>query len=142
VLSDRCPALRHAEEHQFCLAQSDSAMRSTAIAHGDTIFAAPTSSALLTDACAVGRRRPISPTPPLPRIAAVSKRQLERLLARNRPMPRSAICGDAGIPRLHDTLCCFLKRRYTDATNNESERALRRRDLPQSDERVPLRMGR
>src|SRR5215471_2790910 len=56
-LSDRLPAqLRHAEEHQFCLAHL---IRDAqyAIDHGDTIFA-PDFKALLKDACAVGRRRP------------------------------------------------------------------------------------
>jgi hypothetical protein len=55
-LSDRLPAqLRHAEEHQFCLAHL---IRNAqyAIDHGDTVFA-PGFKALLEDACALGRRR-------------------------------------------------------------------------------------
>jgi len=67
-LSDRLPAqLRHAEEHQFCLAHL---IRDAqyAIDHGDTIFA-PDFKALLKDACAVGRRRPdlADATPRIPR---------------------------------------------------------------------------
>jgi hypothetical protein len=56
-LSDRLSAqLRHAQEHQFCLAHL---IRDAqyAIDHGDTVFA-PGFKTLLKDACAVGRRRP------------------------------------------------------------------------------------
>jgi transposase len=56
-LSDRLPAqLRHAEEHQFCLAHLIRDAR-YAIDHDDTNFV-PDFKALLKDACAVGRRRP------------------------------------------------------------------------------------
>ncbi len=91
-LSDRLAAqLGHAEEHQFCLAHL---IRDAqyAIDHGDTIFA-PGFKALLKDArvrsAAAG---PISPTPPLPRIAAVSKGNWSGCSHASRPMPRAANC--------------------------------------------------
>ncbi len=88
-LSDRLAAqLGHAEEHQFCLAHL---IRDAqyAVDHGDTIFA-PDFKALLKDACRSAAAGPISPTPPLPRIAAVLKGSWNSCSHASRPMPRAA----------------------------------------------------
>src|SRR5262245_53696796 len=123
-LSDRLPAqCKHAEEHQFCLAHL---IRNAqyAIDHGDTIFA-PGFKALLKDACAVGRRRPalIDAT-----IAAHRRRlekELERLLALKPTDAEGRKLRDAVALDCRGKLLVFLKRRDTEPTNNESERALR-----------------
>src|SRR5258706_5497440 len=76
-LSDRLPAqLRHAEEHQFCLAHL---IRDAqyAIDHGDTIFA-PQFKAFLKDACASGARRPDLADATI----AAHRRRLEKQLER------------------------------------------------------------
>jgi transposase len=90
-LSDRLAAqLGHAEEHQFCLAHL---IRDAqyAIDHGDTIFAPPSRrcSRMHVRSAAAG---PISPTPPLPRTAAVSTRNWSGCSHSSRPMPRAASC--------------------------------------------------
>ena len=121
-LSDRLAAQwAHAEEHQFCLAHL---IRDAqyAIDHGDTIFA-PDFKALLKDACAVGRRRPDLADATIAAHRRRLERQLDRLLASSRPMPRAATCETAVTTR--DKLFVFLKRRDAEPTNNESERALR-----------------
>jgi len=123
-LSDRLPAqCKHAEEHQFCLAHL---IRNAqyAIDHGDTIFA-PGFKALLKDACVVGRRRPalIDAT-----IAAHRRRlekELERLLALKPTDAEGRKLRDAVDLDCRGKLFVFLKRRDTEPTNNESERALR-----------------
>jgi transposase len=72
-LSDRLPAqCRHADEHQFCLAHL---IRDAqyAIDHGDTVFA-PASRRCSRTRARSAAAGPISPTPPLLRIAAVSKK--------------------------------------------------------------------
>src|SRR4029077_4621322 len=68
---------------------------------------------------------PISPTPPLPRIAAALERQLERLLARKPTDAEGRKLRDAVYVDCSDKLFVFLKRRDAEPTNNESERALR-----------------
>src|SRR5215470_5444433 len=123
-LSDRLPAqLRHAEEHQFCLAHL---IRDAqyAIDHGDTIFA-PDFKALLKDACAVGRRRPDLADATIAAHRRRLERQLERLLARKPTDAEGRKLRDAVYVDCSDKLFVFLKRRDAEPTNNESERALR-----------------
>jgi transposase len=123
-LSDRLPAqLRHAEEHQFCLAHL---IRDAqyAIDHGDMIFA-PEFKALLEDACAVGRRRPDLADATIAAHRRRLERQLERLLARKPTDTEGRKLRDAVYLDCHDKLFVFLKRRDAEPTNNESERALR-----------------
>ncbi len=123
-LSDRLPAqLRHAEEHQFCLAHL---IRDAqyAIDHGDTIFA-PDFKALLKDACAVGRRRPNLADATIAAHRRRLERQLERLLARKPTNAEGRKLRDAVYLDCSDKLFVFLKRRDAEPTNNESERALR-----------------
>jgi transposase len=123
-LSDRLPAqLRHAEEHQFCLAHL---IRDAqyAIDHGDMIFA-PDFKALLEDACAVGRRRPDLADATIAAHRRRLERQLERLLARKPTDTEGRKLRDAVYLDCHDKLFVFLKRRDVEPTNNESERALR-----------------
>jgi transposase len=123
-LSDRLPAqLRHAEEHQFCLAHliRDAQF---AIDHGDTIFA-PTFKALLQDACAVGRRRAHLADATIAAHRRRLERELERLLARKPTDAEGRKLRDAVALDCRDKLFVFLKRRDVEPTNNESERALR-----------------
>jgi transposase len=123
-LSDRLPAqLRHAEEHQFCLAHL---IRDAqyAIDHGDTFFA-PDFKALLKDACAVGRRRPDLADATIAAHRRRLEKQLERLLARKPTDAEGRKLRDAVYLDCHDKLFVFLKRRDAEPTNNESERALR-----------------
>jgi transposase len=123
-LSDRLPAqCTHAEAHQFCLAHL---IRDAqyAIDHGDTIFA-PQFKAFLKDACAVGRRRPdlVDST------IATHRRRLDRELDRLLNLKPTDVEGShlrATIAvTARDKLLVFLTRRDVEATNNESERALR-----------------
>jgi transposase len=123
-LSDRLPAqLRHAEEHQFCLAHL---IRDAqyAIDHGDTVFA-PAFKALLQDACAVGRRRPDLADATIAAHRRRLERQLERLLALKPTDAEGRKLRDAVALDCRDKLLVFLKRRDAEPTNNESERALR-----------------
>jgi transposase len=123
-LSDRLPAqLRHAEEHQFCLAHL---IRDAqyAIDHGDTVFA-PGFKALLKDACAVGRRRPDLADATIAAHRRRLERQLERLLARKPTDAEGRKLRDAVALDCRGKLFMFLKRRDVEPTNNESERALR-----------------
>jgi transposase len=123
-LSDRLPAqLRHAEEHQFCLAHL---IRDAqyAIDHGDTIFA-PGFKALLKDACAVGRRRPDLADATIAAHRRRLERQLERLLACKPTDAEGRKLKDAVDLDCSGKLFVFLKRRDAEPTNNESERALR-----------------
>jgi transposase len=123
-LSDRLPAqLRHAEEHQFCLAHL---IRDAqyAIDHGDTIFA-PDFKVLLQDACAVGRRRPDLADATIAAHRRRLERQLDRLLARKPTNAEGRKLKDAVALDCRDKLFVFLKRRDAEPTNNESERALR-----------------
>src|SRR5215470_5668063 len=123
-LSDRLAAqLKHAEEHQFCLAHL---IRDAqyAIDHGDTIFA-PGFKALLTDACAVGRRRPDLAEATIAAHRRRLERQLELLLARKPTDAEGRKLRDTVYVDCSDKLFVFLKRRDAEPTNNESERALR-----------------
>jgi transposase len=113
--------LRHAEEHQFCLAQLVRDAR-YAIDHGDSIFPSDFK-ALLKDACTVGRRRP----------------DLAAAAAVHGPVSKGSCSGartnpaDAEGPKLRDALAfhcrdkllLLLKRCGAKSTNRESERALR-----------------
>ena len=123
-LSDRLPAqCTHAEAHQFCLAHL---IRDAqyAIDHGDTIFA-PQFKAFLKDACAVGRRRPdlVDST------IATHRRRLDRELDRLLNLKPTDVEGSTLRATIavtaRDKLLVFLTRRDVEATNNESERALR-----------------
>jgi transposase len=123
-LSDRLPAqCRHAEEHQFCLAHL---IRNAqyAIDHGDTIFA-PGFKALLKDACAVGRRRADLADTTIAAYRRRLERELERLLACKPTDAEGRKLRDAVYLDCRGKLFVFLKRRDTEPTNNESERALR-----------------
>ena len=123
-LSDRLPAqCRHAEEHQFCLAHL---LRDAqyAIDHGDAIFA-PGFKALLKDACAVGRRRDDLADATIAAHRRRLERQLERLLALKPTDAEGRKLRDAVYLDCRGKLFVFLKRRDTEPTNNESERALR-----------------
>ena len=102
-LSDRLPAqLRHAEEHQFCLAHL---IRDAqyAIDHGDTIFALGFK-ALLKDACAVGRRRPDLADATIAAHRRRLERQLERLLARKPTDAEGRKLRDAVYLDCHDKI--------------------------------------
>jgi transposase len=123
-LSDRLPAqCTHAEAHQFCLAHL---IRDAqyAIDHGDTIFA-PQFKAFLKDACAVGRRRSGLADSTI----AAHRRRLDRELDRLLDLKPTDVEGShlrATIDvTARDKLLVFLTRRDVEATNNESERALR-----------------
>jgi transposase len=123
-LSDRLPAqLKHAEEHQFCLAHliRDAQF---AIDHGDTIFA-PGFKALLKDACAVGRRRPDLADTTIAGHRRRLEKELERLLALKPTDAAGRKLRDAVALDCRGKLFVFLKRRDAEPTNNESERALR-----------------
>jgi transposase len=123
-LSDRLAAqLKHAEEHQFCLAHL---IRDAqyAIDHGDTIFA-PGFKALLQDACAVGRRRPDLADATIAAHRRRLDRELERLLALKPTDAEGRKLRDTVYVDCTDKLFAFLKRRDVEPTNNESERALR-----------------
>jgi transposase len=123
-LSDRLPAqLRHAEEHQFCLAHLIRDAR-YAIEHGDTIFA-PAFKALLQDACAVGRRRLDLADATIAAHRRRLEKELERLLASKPTDRQGRKLRDAVYLDCRDRLFVFLKRRDVEPTNNESERALR-----------------
>jgi transposase len=123
-LSDRLPAqLKHAEEHQFCLAHL---IRDAqyAIDHGDTIFA-PGFKALLKDACAVGRRRPDLADATIAAHRRRLERELDRLLACKPTDAEGRKLRDAVYLDCRGKLFVFMKRRDVEPTNNESERALR-----------------
>jgi transposase len=123
-LSDRLAAQSgHAEEHQFCLAHL---IRDAqyAIDHGDTIFA-PAFKALLQDACEIGRRRPDLADATIDAHRRRFERELERLLARKPTDAEGRRLRDTVYVDCSDKLFVFLKRRDTEPTNNESERALR-----------------
>jgi transposase len=123
-LSDRLPAqLRHAEEHQFCLAHL---IRDAqyAIDHGDTIFANGFK-ALLKDACAVGRRRPDLADATIAAHRRRLDKEPERLLALKPTDAEGRKLRDTVYVDCSDKLFVFLKRRDVEPTNNESERALR-----------------
>ena len=86
---------------------------------------------------------PISPTPPLARIAAALNG------AGSSARPQADRCRGQPAARRHrrydcsDKLLVFLTRRDAEPTNNEQRAGTEALgDLPQSDERVPLRMGR
>lgn len=123
-LSDRLPAqCTHAEAHQFCLAHL---IRDAqyAIDHGDTIFA-PQFKAFLMDACAVGHRRPHLADSTI----AAHRRRLDRELDRLLDLTPTDVEGShlraAIVVTASDKLLVFLTRRDVEATNNNSERALR-----------------
>jgi transposase len=123
-LSDRLPAqCAHAEAHQFCLAHL---IRDAqyAIDHGDTIFA-PQFKAFLKDACAVGHRRPDLADSTI----ATHRRRLDRELDRLLDLKPTDVEGShlraTIVVTARDKLLVFLTRRDVEATNNESERALR-----------------
>jgi transposase len=114
---------RHAAEHQFCLAHL---IRDAqyAIDHGDTVFA-PDFKALLQDACAVGRHLPDLADATIAAHRRRLERALDRLLAREPTNSEGRKLRDAIFLDCRDKLFVFLKRRDCEATNNESERALR-----------------
>jgi transposase len=123
-LSDRLPAqCKHAEEHQFCLAHliRDAQF---AIDHGDTIFA-PAFKALLQDACAIGRRRRDLADATIAAHRRRLERELKKLLALKPTDAAGRKLRDAVALDCRSKLFVFLKRRDTEPTNNESERALR-----------------
>lgn len=123
-LSDRLPAqCTHAEAHQFCLAHL---IRDAqyAIDHGDTIFA-PQFKAFLKDACAVGRRRPDLADSTIAAHRRRLDRELDRLLDLKPTDPEGRHLRDAIVVTASDKLLVFLTRRDVEATNNNSERALR-----------------
>jgi transposase len=123
-LSDRLAAqCGHAEEHQFCLAHliRDAQF---AIDHGDTIFA-PAFKELLQDACAVGRRRHELADATIAAHRRRLERELERLLALKPTDAAGRKLRDTVYVDCTEKLFVFLKRRDTEPTNNESERALR-----------------
>jgi transposase len=123
-LSDRLPAqMKHAEEHQFCLAHLIRNAR-YAVEHGDTVFA-PGFKALLKDACAVGRRRPELADATVAAHRRRLERALERLLACKPTDAEGRKLRDAVALDCRGKLFVFLKRRDVEPTNNESERALR-----------------
>jgi transposase len=123
-LSDRLPAqMKHAEEHQFCLAHLIRNAR-YAVEHGDTVFA-PGFKALLKDACAVGRRRPELADATIAAHRRRLERALERLLACKPTDAEGRKLRDAVALDCRGKLFVFLKRRDVEPTNNESERALR-----------------
>src|ERR1700691_6404029 len=113
----------HAEAHQFCLAHL---IRDAqyAIDHGDTIFA-PQFKAFLKDACAVGHRRAALGR----RTNAAHRRRLDRELDRLMNLKPTDVEGShlraAIAVTARDKLLVFLTRRDVEATNNNSERALR-----------------
>ena len=100
------------------------ATASYAIDHGDTIFA-PQFKAFLKDACAVGHRRPDLADSTI----ATHRRRLDRELDRLLDLKPTDVEGShlrATIAvTARDKLLVFLTRRDVEATNNESERALR-----------------
>jgi transposase len=112
-----------AEAHQYCLAHL---IRDAqyAIDAGDTVFA-PQFKALLKDACAVGRRRPILADATI----AAHRRRLANELARLLDCTPTVAAGrklrDAVDLEARDKLLVFLTRRDIEPTNNASERALR-----------------
>ena len=123
-LSDRLPAqCTHAEAHQFCLAHL---LRDAqyAIDHGDTIFA-PQFKAFLKDACAVGRRRPDLADSTLRTHRRRLERELDRLLDLEPTDAEGSHLRATMAVTARDKLLVFLTRRDVEATNNESERALR-----------------
>jgi transposase len=90
-LSDRLAAqLGHAEEHQFCLAHliRDGGMPSTTATRSSRPASRRCSRTHVRSAAA----GPISPTPPSPRTAAVSKGDWSSCSHSGRPMPRAASC--------------------------------------------------
>ena len=123
-LSDRLPAqCTHAEAHQFCLAHL---IRDAqyAIDHGDTIFA-PRFKAFLKDACAVGRRRPDLADSTIVAHRRRLDRELDRLLDLKPTDVEGSHLRAAIAVTASDKLLVFLTRRDVEATNNNSERALR-----------------
>src|SRR5271154_2143393 len=123
-LSDRLPAqCTHAEAHQFCLAHL---IRDAqyAIDHGDTIFA-PQFKAFLKDACAVGRRRPDLADSTIGAHRRRLDRELDRLLDLKPTDVEGSHLRAAIAVTASDKLLVFLRRRDVEATNNNSERALR-----------------
>ena len=123
-LSDRLPAqCTHAEAHQFCLAHL---IRDAqyAIDHGDTIFA-PQFKAFLKDACAVGRRRPDLADSTVGTHRRRLDRELDRLLDLKPTDVEGSHLRATIVVTARDKLLVFLTRRDVEATNNESERALR-----------------
>ena len=123
-LSDRLPAqCTHAEAHQFCLAHL---IRDAqyAIDHGDTIFA-PQFKAFLKDACAVGRRRPDLADSTIAAHRRRLTRELDRLLDLKPTDVEGSHLRAAMAVTARDKLLVFLTRRDVEATNNESEWALR-----------------
>jgi transposase len=123
-LSDRLLAqCTHAEAHQFCLGHL---IRDAqyAIDHGDTIFA-PQFKAFLQDACAVGRRRPELSDSTIDRHRRRLQRELDRLLDLKPTDAEGSHLRAAIDVTARDKLLVFLTRRDVEATNNESERALR-----------------
>src|SRR3984893_12018807 len=123
-LSDRLPAqCTHAEAHQFCLAHL---IRDAqyAIDHGDTVFA-PQFKAFLKDACAVGHRRPELADSTIATHRRRPDRQLDRLLDRK---PAAAAGGHLRaniVVTARNEWLVVPTRRDVEASNNESERALR-----------------
>jgi transposase len=123
-LSDRLLAqCSHAEAHQFCLAHL---IRDAqyAIDHGDTIFAPPFK-AFLKDACAVGRRRPDLADSTIRMHRRRLHYELDRLLDLKPTDVEGRHLRDTIDVTARDRLLVFLTRRDVEATNNESERALR-----------------
>src|SRR5271163_3201809 len=129
------------DEHAFCLAHL---IRDAqyAIDHGDTIFA-PQFKAFLKDACAVGRRRPDL----VDRTIATHRRRLDRELDRLLDLKPTDVEGShlrATIAvTARDKLLVFLTRRDSRGDQQrERAGAAALGNLPQSDEWVPLGMGR
>ena len=123
-LSDRLAAqCTHAKAHQFCLAHL---IRDAqyAIDHGDTIFA-PQFKAFLKDACAVGRRRPDLADSTIAAHRRRLTRELDRLLDLKPTDVEGSHLRAAMAVTARDKLLVFLTRRDVEATNNESEWALR-----------------
>ena len=95
-----------------------------AIDHGDTIFA-PRFKAFLKDACAVGHRRPDLADSTIAAHHRRLDRELDRLLDLEPTDVEGSHLRAAIVVTASDKLLVFLTRRDVEATNNNSERALR-----------------
>ena len=113
-----------------------------AVDHGDTIFA-PDFKALLKDACEVGRRRPDLADATIAAHRRRLERQLEQLLARKPTDAEGRKLRDAVYVDCSATSCscsCASRRRADQQRKRAGTEAVG--DLSQSDEWIPLRVGR
>ena len=139
-LSDRLPAqCRHADAHQYCLAHliRDAQF---AIDAGDTIFA-PAFKRFLQKACVIGRRRPDLADATIKSYARDLGRQLIGCSTSSRRRRTAAIRASMQVDG-HDKLLVFMTRRDVEPTDDRTTGIAALGDLPQSDERLPLAMGR